>query len=39
MMEMIGSLPIGRIGLIAGDGFSPAMVDHIVASANQEGGQ
>ncbi|MHA7132684.1 glycoside hydrolase family 3 C-terminal domain-containing protein [Oerskovia turbata] len=34
MMRMLGSFPIGRIGMIAGDGFGPEQVDALLATAN-----
>ncbi|QDW62985.1 glycoside hydrolase family 3 C-terminal domain-containing protein [Oerskovia sp. KBS0722] len=34
MAKMMGSFPIGRIGMIAGDAFGPAQVDQLLATAN-----
>ncbi|SFS13833.1 beta-glucosidase [Microbacterium sp. cf046] len=34
MMKMMDSFPIGRIGMMAGEGFSPEMVDQLLAMAN-----
>ncbi|WP_223693622.1 glycoside hydrolase family 3 C-terminal domain-containing protein [Leifsonia poae] len=34
MAKMMGSFPIGRIGMIAGDDFGPEQVDQILALAN-----
>ncbi len=37
MMRMLGSFPIGRIGMIAGDGFGPEQIDQLLATANGAG--
>lgn len=34
MMKMMGSFPIGRIGMMAGDDFSPEAIDQLLAAAN-----
>ena len=34
MAKMMGSFPIGRIGMIAGDSFGPEQVDQLLATAN-----
>ncbi|MFF3064499.1 glycoside hydrolase family 3 C-terminal domain-containing protein [Oerskovia sp. NPDC057915] len=34
MAKMMGSFPIGRIGMIAGDAFGPEQVDQLLAAAN-----
>ena len=34
MMKMLESFPIGRIGMIAGDGFTPEMLDQLLERAN-----
>ncbi len=34
MAKMMGSFPIGRIGMIAGDSFGPEQVDQLLAMAN-----
>ncbi|GAA3210532.1 glycoside hydrolase family 3 C-terminal domain-containing protein [Oerskovia jenensis] len=34
MAKMMGSFPIGRIGMIAGDAFGPEQVDQLLATAN-----
>ena len=34
MMQMMGSFPIGRLGMIAGDGFPPEAIDQLLAAAN-----
>ena len=35
--KMMGSFPIGRIGMLAGEDFSPAQVDELLAMANAAG--
>jgi beta-glucosidase len=34
MMKMMQSFPVGRIGMMAGEGFSPVMIDQLLAMAN-----
>ncbi|MET0829042.1 MAG: glycoside hydrolase family 3 C-terminal domain-containing protein [Microbacterium sp.] len=34
MMKMMNSFPIGRIGMMAGEDFSPAMIDQLLAMSN-----
>jgi beta-glucosidase len=34
MMRMMESFPVGRIGMIAGENFSPVMIDQLLAMAN-----
>jgi beta-glucosidase len=34
MMKMMDSFPIGRIGMMAGEDFSPVMIDQLLAMAN-----
>lgn len=34
MSKMMGAFPIGRIGMIAGDGFGPEQIDELLATAN-----
>lgn len=34
MMRMMNSFPIGRIGMMAGEDFSPEMIDQLLAMAN-----
>jgi beta-glucosidase len=37
MAKMMGSFPIGRIGMIAGDSFQPEQIDQLLAMANASG--
>lgn len=34
LMKMIGSMPLGRMGMFPGDGFSTEMIDQLLATAN-----
>lgn len=34
MMKMMEGFPLGRLGMMAGEGFSPEMIDQLIAAAN-----
>jgi len=36
MERMMGSFPIGRIGMMAGEGVTPEMIDGLLAAANAQ---
>ena len=34
MMKMLESFPVGRIGMLAGEDFTPEMLDELIETAN-----